>query len=56
MWVHWCWCLVIFLFLSNNNNNLNIDDEIGEIFQDENNMAAILMRNHAKSSDLLMVR
>ncbi|KAH8280348.1 hypothetical protein KR018_003186 [Drosophila ironensis] len=29
-------------------------DEVGEVFQDEQNMAAILMRRHAKTGDLIM--
>lgn len=30
-------------------------DEIGEVFQDEQNMAAILMRRHIETGDLIMV-
>lgn len=29
--------------------------EIGEVFQDEQNMAAILMRRHIETGDLIMV-
>lgn len=29
--------------------------EIGEVFQDEPNMAAILMRRHIETGDLIMV-
>lgn len=31
------------------------DGDIGDIFQDEGNMAAILVREHPESGDLLMV-
>lgn len=31
------------------------DEEIGEAFQDEDNMAAILMRKHVETGDLMMV-
>lgn len=30
-------------------------DDIGDIFQDQENMAAILLRKHLQSGDLLMV-
>lgn len=31
------------------------DDDIGDIFQDQENMAAILIRKHLQSGDLMMV-
>lgn len=31
------------------------DEEIGEAFQDQDNMAAILLRKHVDSGDLMMV-
>lgn len=31
------------------------EEDIGDIFQDQGNMAAILMRKHLQSGDLLMV-
>lgn len=34
---------------------LQDSEHIGEIFQDQENMAAILMRRHASNGDLLMV-
>lgn len=30
-------------------------NQVGEVFQDEQNMAAILMRRHEKTGDLIMV-
>lgn len=39
----------IFLSLQN-------DEHVGEIFQDEENMAAILMRRQLETGDLVMVR
>lgn len=32
-----------------------MDDHIGEVFQDEDNMAAILLRRHLETGDLMMV-
>lgn len=31
------------------------DEEIGEAFQDQDNLAAILMRKHVETGDLMMV-
>lgn len=31
------------------------EEDVGDIFQDQDNMAAILMRKHLQSGDLLMV-
>lgn len=33
----------------------NKDEHVGEVFQDESNMAAILMRRQLENGDLLMV-
>jgi len=38
-----------FFFLQHNSN------DVGEVFQDEKNMAAILMRRHMETGDLIMV-
>lgn len=34
---------------------LQIEEDVGDVFQDQENMAAILMRKHLESGDLLMV-
>lgn len=41
-------------FLQDGDKSSNNED-IGEIFQDHKNMAAILMRKHEETGDLLMV-
>lgn len=46
-----------------NNNEINIylsyyfqnTEDVGDVFQDPDNMAAILIRKHLQSGDLLMV-
>lgn len=35
--------------------NAESSEQIGEVFQDEANMAAILMRRHLETGDLVMV-
>lgn len=45
-----------FIFdLFQDGDDTSSNEDVGEIFQDQDNMAAILMRKHEETGDLLMV-
>lgn len=46
---------LIKVFISRYFSLFQTEEDVGDVFQDQQNMAAILMRKHLESGDLLMV-